>query len=454
MGSEARTGVRGPAAGVCGARGHACAALTLVLSLVVPGPAAAQFADTNFVRLEFGGVSDVTNERFYEDTFDDTTFTGRRLAGSPEYRSAGVAALDGAGAFARGGRWLLRQEAVAGDHLLRSYSRFELSGTPRDGWKWSLAPELDARRDRSFGSDRRELRFRPDGRVRFTSLDRSDSWDLLAGGDWLRSSGTSETTTLDRNAGRAWLRWAHAPLDALWETELGYGADVRAFPDSVVRDHVEQHGAFAVRGLLPGGSSTALELQLDRRGTIYGTPSTRDHFWSGRLDANAFLRLHDRLTAELVLTVDGYRYDRADTSVYFDYQTWTARPGFRWVLAHDWSLRIGPRLEWLVAPEVSSERYREVAAAIEAERLHGHDWWSFAPSAGWRQYERSAATVSLNEPDLHSSYLFIDGELFADVALPAALRVRFTGSGRYEQHEDPSQDATSLYFSLDLRRRF
>ena len=36
----------------------------------------------------------------------------------------------------------------------------------------------------------------------------------------------------------------------------------------------------------------------------------------------------------------------------------------------------------------------------------------------------------------------------------ATFRARFSGSGRYESHEDPSQDAMSVYFSLDLRRRF
>lgn len=430
------------------------AGLLLAALSATPGAVNAQNADTDGVRFEFGGLSDVTNERFHEDSFDDTTFTGRRLTGSPEYRSAGVASVDAAGGFLRGGRFLLRQEAIAGDHLLRSYSRLELSGEPRDGWRFSLAPELDARRDRSFGSDRRELRFRQDGRLRITSFDHSDAWDLLVGGDWLRTSGTSEVTVLDRNAGRAWLRWAHTPLDAVWEAEAGYGADVRAFPDSVIRDHVEQHGSLAVRALLPGGSTAAIEVQLDRRTTLYETPSTRDHFWSGRIDARSDLRLHDHLTAEIVVGVDGYRYDQADTSVYFNYRTWTARPGFRWTLAHDWALRIGPRLEWLVAPQVPSERYREVAAAIEVERLHGSDWWSITPSAGWRQYERSASTVSLDEPDLHSSYLFVEGEVFADVALPAALRARFSGSGRYESHEDPSQDAMSMYFSLDLRRRF
>ena len=417
-------------------------------------PAHAGVEDSSFVRLEFGGSSDMTNERFYEDTFDDTTFTGRRLTGSPEYRTAGVAALDATGSLLNGSRFTLRQEGAAGDHLLRSYTRLEWFGAPREGWKAQVVPELDVRRDRSFGSDRRELRFRPEGRIRATSLDHSNTYELLAGGDWSRTSGTSELLILDRNAGRAWARWAHAPLDALWETEVGYGVDARMFPDSVSRDHIEQHGSFALRRLLPGGGSSALELQLDRRKPYYTTLSTRDHFWSGRADLNLFIPLHEKLTAELIGSVDGYRYERADTTVYFDYRTIDARPAFRWALAHDWSVRIGPRFEWLIAPQVVAERYREVAAVVDLERLHGREWWSISPSAGWRQYDRSAATVTLDEPDLHSSYLFVEGEWFSDLSLPAAVRMRLTGSARFEHHEDPSQDATSLYFALDVRRGF
>src|SRR5262249_7812769 len=163
------------------------------------------------------GASDVTNERFSTDTFDDTTFTGRHVVGSPEYRSAGVAALEAAGRFVRGARYLLREDATAGDHVLRSDTRLDLRAEPGERWRVWLVPELDLRHDRSFGGDVREGRLRSDGRVRWTSPEHSDAWELLAGGDWLRNSGTSEVTTLDRNAGRAWLRWEHAPLDAMWE---------------------------------------------------------------------------------------------------------------------------------------------------------------------------------------------------------------------------------------------
>jgi hypothetical protein len=40
------------------------------------------------------------------------------------------------------------------------------------------------------------------------------------------------------------------------------------------------------------------------------------------------------------------------------------------------------------------------------------------------------------------------------VGLPGAIRARGSGAERFEEHEDPSQNATSLYVSLDLRRGF
>jgi hypothetical protein len=422
--------------------------------LAASTPAAAQEADSSFVHFELGAASDVTNEQFYEATFDDTTLTGRQLSSSPEFRAAAVGAVEGVGRFTRGPRLWFREEATYGDKLKRSYTRFDLSGTPRSGLRLSLSPQLDLRHDRSFGDDRREFEFRPEGRARLATAGRSNLLDVLVGGDWFRSEGTTELVTLDRNAGRAWLRWTRAPLASRWDTELGYGADVRAFPDSTNRDHVEQHGAWTVRGTLPGAASATLDAQLDRRTPIHDTPSTRDRFWSGHADGAAFVPLHERLVAELWLSLDGYRYDQPDTSVYFDYTLVSVQPSVHWTLARDWAVRLGPRFEALAAPDVPEERYRQFALVLEGERLHLGDWLSLSPSAGWREYERSAATLSLAEPDLHSSYVYVEGEAFGDFGLPGRTRLRFSGSARYESHEDPSQDANSLYFSIDFRRSF
>ena len=55
---------------------------------------------------------------------------------------------------------------------------------------------------------------------------------------------------------------------------------------------------------------------------------------------------------------------------------------------------------------------------------------------------------------LHSSYAFYEIDLLADQALPGSLRLRAYVDARLESHVDHTQDARSLYFSLDLRRIF
>jgi len=132
-----------------------------VVSVVLASPrvARAQGRDSSVVHWELGAASDVTNEFYYEDTFDDTTFTGTRLTGTPEHRSAVVAALELARLSGSGRRLWLRQEATLGDKLKRSYTRAEWQGEPGGGWNAILVPELDISRDESFGGDRREMRF-------------------------------------------------------------------------------------------------------------------------------------------------------------------------------------------------------------------------------------------------------------------------------------------------------
>ena len=53
--------------------------------------------------------------------------------------------------------------------------------------------------------------------------------------------------------------------------------------------------------------------------------------------------------------------------------------------------------------------------------------------------------------DLHSSFAFYELDGFVDQRLPGRLTVRAMTSLRYEKHTDPSEDAASLYLSLELR---
>ena len=73
------------------------------------------------------------------------------------------------------------------------------------------------------------------------------------------------------------------------------------------------------------------------------------------------------------------------------------------------------------------------------------------PVAGWRAYRR-VASAGPGTPPLHSSYAFYALDLIADQGLPRQLRFRAIASLRWEDHEDSTQDARSVYTSLELTR--
>jgi len=77
-----------------------------------------------------------------------------------------------------------------------------------------------------------------------------------------------------------------------------------------------------------------------------------------------------------------------------------------------------------------------------------------APAAGVRAYGRGPLAENLGLGSLHSSYAFYELTLFGDQAIAGGLRLRALASGRWEPHVDATQNAGSLYFSLDLRRLF
>lgn len=433
---------------------QALAPLLLALAtLLAPASARALVPDTlRTWHLEVGAGSDVTNERYYEDAIDDTTFA-RRLVSAPEYRNAGIAALDWTTRAGALGVLRLRQEVQAGDHLLRAASRLETRRRAASGRELALSQDLEARRDRSFGADQREFRWRPDARVRLP-LGSEDRIDVSLGAEMLRTSGSSEALVLDRDAGRARLVWTHLPASSSWEVEAGISADARLFPDSTSRDHVESHATLGVRGMLPAAGHVSLDLQVDRRVPRRDPVSTRDRFWGGRADLGAFVHVAEPVTLELAAAVDGFLYDDPDTSAYFDYHQWTLQPSVRWAVRPGWSVSGGSRLEWLTAPSAVVERYHEVAAVVAIERLGGGDWWSLSPSAGRRIYDRSTSSLSLSSPDVRSSYGFVQVEGFGDLELIDRLHLRMTTSLRLERHEDDSQDASSLYLAVELRRHF
>ena len=411
-------------------------------------------ADTLQWRFEAGARSDWTTEQFYEDLFSDTTFLERRLVDTPESRNAGVfsAVLTGT----RNGR---RQSFHAGTDVSLGdrLSRGAVHGNYRhesDRMRWTTTPRAEYERDRTFGRDLERLRLAADTRFRFGLGDGENRLEGGAGGEWMRARGGGSQYLLDRAAVRTSLGFEHLPVLGT-EWRAAWILTARAFPDSSVRDHVEHGWEAHVRRDLAGGHSWMVETRGARRIARRPGPDSRDRYVDAGLMAEGNLRFAPSWVAGLSAGLEALRYDEADSAVFFDYGVARARimPRFE---RGTWTLAIGPRIEALETTLGSLEEYREVSAVLEFEGLLPSVWWSFAPEFGWREYREPVSSAKGGPADFgaHSSYRFIELNLYADHSLPGGVRVRLLGSGRHEAHTQAADDARSFYISADVRKIF
>src|SRR5206468_10933690 len=114
-------------------------------------------------------------------------------------------------------------------------------------------------------------------------------------------------------------------------------------------------------------------------------------------------------------------------------------------------VEVGPRTEALLARLDPGEQYREAGGALDVGFLGGGSWWNLTPAAGWRAYDE-VTSAGPHTPPLHSSYAFYALDLIADQSLVIGLRLKAITSLRWEFHQDPTQDARSVYASLELVR--
>ena len=425
-------------------------ALLALLVGVAHGDLAAPGPDTLGVRFEIGASTDLSNEIFYEDTTTDNRFRGRQLVDSPEARYAGVAmiALQGTRAGRRE-RYTLVNDLSLGDLIRRDALSMSWRRELSPSWRLDVAPRVELRQDRSFDRDLQEARATGVARARHALADDETFLELGGRGDFSRSSGASAVILPDRNAGGAFVALERsALLGGDWR--VGYSFTARAYPDSIERDHLEHGWEARFRREVGAEGWIALESDGVRRVTVYSAPTSRDNFIEARGAIEAQQRTSDRLALRERAEVEAHRYDLEDSTLYFDYQIARGAAGIRIENLGAASLTVGPRVEALFSRLNPTEAYLEVGGALEYEMLGASALWIVSPAAGWRDYDRNTGGAI----GLHSSYAFYELGLIADQALPAGLRVRANGTFRLEYHIDDSQDARSLYFSLDVRRLF
>jgi hypothetical protein len=420
-------------------------------SLLAEPEEESDLADTSRVHLELGARLDVTNESYYEDAFIDTTFLGRKLVNTPERRYAGVLVTtwDGTRGM-RASRYSLLTEVEAGDLIQRGVAALRWKSPLAESWSLHLDPSFEARHDRTFDRDLEEWRTSVSGRLRHDFTDGLTGADLGLRGDLLRSSGQGSEFLLDRNSAAASAAIDHLSL-AGDEWRLGYSLTGRAFPDSTERNHLEHSGEgrihWAGDGVRP---ATTLETMVTRRSTFESAATSRDNYWNleGALDARWGGGGAWPITAGLGGEL--FRYDLQDSTLFFDYAIARARAAVRWEPGGRWSLALGPRGEVLDADLSPGERYQEIGAALEAERLGAGSWWSAELSSGWRDYDSTPA-AGPHTPSLHSSFAFEEVELTADQPLARHVKLRILALLRWERHVVRAQDAGSVYLSSELR---
>ncbi len=411
-------------------------------------------ADTLRLRVEIGARSDWTTEQFYEDTFSDTTFLARRLVETPESRVASMFS-----AVLAGTRGNQRQSFQAGTDVSVGdrLSRGALHGTYRhdaDRWRWTTTPRAEYERDRTFGRDLERIRLSADTRLRTGLGDGVNRLEAGVGGEWMRARGEDSQYLLGRDAARATLGFERLPVTGM-EWRAAWLFTTRVFPDSSSRDHVEHGWDAHVRRDLEGGHSWMAETHGARRVARNEAPDTRDRFVEADVTAEGTVRFGPSWAGELRAGLEVFRYDEADSAVFFDYGIARAQIMPRYERSA-WTLALGPRLEILETELGSLEEYRELSGVLEFEGLLPGTWWSVAPEFGWREYRVPATSAdgSAEEIGAHSSYRFLEVNVYADQAVAGGIRVRLLGSGRVEAHTKAADDSRSLYISLDVRKIF
>ncbi|MBI3538871.1 MAG: hypothetical protein HY076_01170 [Candidatus Eisenbacteria bacterium] len=365
---------------------------------------------------------------------------------------AGVASIVLEGT--RAGRresYAVRTDLSLGDIVRRAAVASRWRREISSSWQLEVAPRLEARRDLSFGRDLEEARAVGTARLRHALANDVDHVEIGARGDFSRARGASAALVLDRNAGGGYVAFDHSELFG-GEWRLGYAFTARAFPDSIVRDHFEQTLEARYRHELGSAGWIELESGGERRRTIHAAPTSRDRFLSALQVIEAQWPLSDRLALRTRLEGEALHYAQQDSLLYFDYQVARTSLGARLAMTGSWTLTLGPRGEALFSRLNPAEGYRELGGGLECEFLGGTGLWSVTPVAGWRDYDQVPG--SLQGVGVHSSYAYYEVGLLADVGLPAALRLRTNGIARHEDHLDDSQNARSVYISVDVRRQF
>jgi len=237
-------------------------------------------------------------------------------------------------------------------------------------------------------------------------------------------------------------------------SETAGTADVDAYvgkkdyPDSALRDYREAYlGLRADQGLM-GDLRASLDGEFERHG---GDRQAERHDLFRRWEGEAELDwLGLDWSGRGRLQGEAYDYFNPD-SIFFTSRIWRAEVGGGRHLTRSFEVELRPRMEWLRAPRLPGEEYRQISLVLGATWLsRGLVDVSF--EAGRRHYigpqvPDSAVALPLLP---HSDYHFYSLSALASRALGPHLRLNGTLDYLAEVHDVPADNNHIVYVSAEL----
>ena len=398
--------------------------------------------------VEVGGSVEGSNEVFVTESFEDTTFAPPSRQAFTQTSPAALASVRWRSAAGGASHWAARGEAAWGADIQRFSAVGAWARSPVVGWEWWVEPRVEYRDDSGFDLGRRDIRGALELRARRRLDDGLHSLRSRLSGERYRGVGNSRATLLDRDQLQA---EAGIWRDPWWGMggHLALGGYGRTFPDSSTRDHVEGYGELELESGPLAAVPWRARAAASRRVPTRDAASTRDDLGRAEFDAEARAPLDAAVDTRLQFSEEATRYLRPDSLLFFDYTIARVQASLGPHPGAVASWRLGPEWERLDSPTVAEEQYQEVGLFLDGEILTPSSWGTLRPVVRRRRY-----SVPPTSATLHSSFKAFDLQASFDQSLPGALRLRWTGFWSHEWHDRSTDDTTSLYFLVDVRRVF
>jgi hypothetical protein len=415
------------------------------------------------LRGDLGVGYDLTNQIYFEQTFDSTAFAGRHTVSDPEGRLQAL--VDGLLGVGYGGKSQFRLEnrLSAGQKLVRNILyldwKHELSGK----WRWLVRNDLGYRRDSSFGLIQQDIREAALIGLERRTADLSTVWRVDYRFD-LAETRTDHGVSFYPNY--RYHRFSLGFDRFNWmgpEWGLRYTLGHRSFPDTSLRNYVDH--ALETRFRLRSAGGTEFEWRgfFDRR-SAHEAAALGDRYLYGEADIRfRFPLVRHRWIVEIRGGFTGTAYDHPGLA-YFHNTIPRAELSLRFEHFPQWTVTTRLQAEILRVPNGGGlgdpafeadaghavrEEYGQIGMRLDIEHLGKRAWFFVSPSAGRRDFRRASGI----ETDLlaRSSYWYAQVSSFAETRLGPLVLLRLSLDLLHERHDIISDDLTSLYLASELR---